>query len=186
VRFQLLGGWLVDRYGVRLVYGLGYLVWSLATLPTGVANDFAILMALRLLLGAGEPVAHPTYSKILASNFAEHQRGLANALVDVGTKAGPAVGTLLGGLLMTSFGWRFFFLGIGLLTLLWLLPWWSWAGREHQLSTPAQKDPRVLQILARREGWATFTGLFCFNYSFCFCSPGCLLASLLSVTSPCE
>src|SRR5258707_10009710 len=31
---QLAGGWLVDRYDVRLVYGIGFLVWSLATSGT--------------------------------------------------------------------------------------------------------------------------------------------------------
>jgi MFS family permease len=165
---QFLGGWLVDRYNVSLVYGLGYLVWSTATLLTAAADGFAMLLALRLLLGVGESVAYPAYSKILAGNFAEHQRGLANALVDVGTKAGPALGTLLGGLLMARFGWRAFFLGIGLLSLLWLIPWWSWAPSERQLSMSAQKGPGMLQILSRREGWATFSGLFCFNYAFYF------------------
>jgi MFS transporter, ACS family, D-galactonate transporter len=165
---QFLGGWLVDRYNVSLVYGLGYLVWSTATLLTGAANGFAMLLALRLLLGVGESVAYPAYSKILAGSFVEHQRGLANALVDVGTKAGPALGTLLGGLFMARFGWRAFFLGVGLLSLLWLLPWWSCAPRERQLSASAQKGPGMLQILGRREGWATFTGLFCFNYAFYF------------------
>ena len=33
---QLAGGWLVDRYDVRWVYGIGFLVWSLATSGTGV------------------------------------------------------------------------------------------------------------------------------------------------------
>ena len=165
---QFLGGWLVDRYNVSLVYGLGYLVWSLATLLTGVANGFAALLAFRLLLGIGESVAYPAYSKILAGSFAENQRGFANALVDVGTKAGPAFGTLLGGLFMARFGWRLFFLGLGLISLLWLIPWWSWAPRHSPLSGSAIRGPGMLQILRRREGWATFAGLFCFNYAFYF------------------
>jgi MFS transporter, ACS family, D-galactonate transporter len=164
---QFLGGWLVDRYSVSLVYGLGYLLWSFATLLTGIVDGFAMLLVFRLLLGAGESVAYPAYSKILAGSFAEHQRGLANALVDVGTKAGPAVGTLLGGLLMARFGWRVFFLGIGFLSLLWLLPWWTWAPRTSYLTISAQ-GPGMLRILGRREGWATFSGLFCFNYAFYF------------------
>jgi ACS family D-galactonate transporter-like MFS transporter len=74
---QFLGGWLVDRYSVSLVYGLGYLLWSFATLLTGIVDGFAMLLVFRLLLGAGESVAYPAYSKILAGSFAEHQRGLA-------------------------------------------------------------------------------------------------------------
>jgi len=65
-------------------------------------------------------VAYPCYSKILAAHFHEHQRGLPNALIDAGTKVGPAVGTLVGGIFMARFGWRPFFIVLGLGSLFWL------------------------------------------------------------------
>src|SRR5258708_3395431 len=123
--FQLffIAGWLVDRFNVCWVYAIGFFVWSGATAVTGLAKVFGVMFALRLLLGMGESVAYPSYSRILANNFPEHHRGFANALIDAGTKGGPAIGTLLGGLLMARFGWRAFFLALGFGSFLWLIPW---------------------------------------------------------------
>ena len=56
---QIVSGWLVDRYGVRWVMAVGFFLWSLATAATGLVHGFGALLAMRLLLGAGESVAHP-------------------------------------------------------------------------------------------------------------------------------
>src|SRR5437870_3504861 len=58
---QIVSGWLVERYDVRWVFGIGYLLWSAATFATGFANSLAVLLALRLALGLGESVAYPSY-----------------------------------------------------------------------------------------------------------------------------
>jgi ACS family D-galactonate transporter-like MFS transporter len=165
--FQIAGGWLVDRYDVNVVYGLGFLVWSAATLFTGFVGSFAVLLLFRLLLGIGEAVAYPAYSKILCK-FPEHQRGFANALIDVGTKAGPAMGLLVGGMLVASYGWRALFITVGLASLLWLPPWFRWGRGERSVAVAAEKAPGILDILRRRAAWATFFGLFCFNYAWYF------------------
>ena len=57
--FQLISGWLIDRYNVLLVFAAGFAVWSTATALTGLAKGFAALFILRLLLGVGESVAYP-------------------------------------------------------------------------------------------------------------------------------
>src|SRR5436190_4152980 len=123
--FQLfmIAGWFVDRFDVRIVFAIGFFIWSSATAVTGLVNSFAVIYAMRLLLGMGESIAFPSYSRILATQYPEHHRGFANALVDAGTKIGPALGTLLGGLLMARFGWRLFFIALGMVSLLWLVPW---------------------------------------------------------------
>src|SRR5438093_3984268 len=56
---QVPSGWLVDRYPVLWVFGLGYLIWSLATFFTGLTSGFGALLWLRLMLGVGESVAYP-------------------------------------------------------------------------------------------------------------------------------
>ena len=84
--FQIVSGWLVDRFNVCWVYAIGFFVWSGATAATGMAKVFGVIFGLRLLLGMGESVAYPSYSRILANNFPEHHRGFANALIDAGTK----------------------------------------------------------------------------------------------------
>ena len=82
--FQIVSGWLVDRVGGRWVLAGGFCIWSVTTAATGVVHGFGMLLLLRLLLGMGESVAYPCYSKILASRFAECQRGLANSLIEIG------------------------------------------------------------------------------------------------------
>ena len=121
--FQPAAGWLVDRYNAYWVYAAGFLLWSVATALTGFAGGFAALFGLRLVLGAGESVAYPVYSRIISDDFPERRRGLANALLDAGSKAGPAAGTLLGGLIVARFGWRPLFFGLGFGALAWLVPW---------------------------------------------------------------
>jgi len=60
---QILAGWLVDRFDVNWVLAAGFFLWSLATAATGLIHGFAVLLVLRLLLGIGESVAYPCYSK---------------------------------------------------------------------------------------------------------------------------
>jgi ACS family D-galactonate transporter-like MFS transporter len=83
--FQVLAGKLVDRWNVNWVYAVGFLLWSGATGLTGLANSFGTILLLRLILGAGESVAYPAYSKIIATDFPEQLRGTANALIDSGS-----------------------------------------------------------------------------------------------------
>src|SRR5215471_5509331 len=112
-------GWFVDRCDVNRVLALGFLLWSLATAATGLVHGFLMLLVARLLLGIGESVTFPCYSKILAQRLPEDQRGFANGAIIAGMKLGPAVGTLAGGILMAHFGWRLVFIGIGVVSLFW-------------------------------------------------------------------
>ncbi|MBL8209111.1 MAG: MFS transporter [Bryobacterales bacterium] len=172
--FQLfsISGWVADRFPVRWVLGVGLLVWSAATVFTGLAQSFAVIFGMRLLLGIGESVAYPAFGRILASHFEEQHRGLANAMIDASTKAGTSLGTLMGGLLILQWGWRPFFILLGLVGMVWLLPWWRWAPE----STPGaaavrrleDRAPRVVDILRQRAAWSTALGQFCANYFWYF------------------
>ncbi len=167
--FQIVAGWLVDRYNVNWVYGLGYLLWSVAMLLTGYVEGIAMLFGLRLLLGIGESVAYPAYSRIISRGIQPEHRGVANALVDAGSKMGPALGVLLGGLFMGRFGWRFFFVATGGASLLWLVPWMFFAPREAvMLPGEEQRTPGMARIFRERSAWGTFIGLFCSNYAWYF------------------
>jgi MFS transporter, ACS family, D-galactonate transporter len=148
---------------------LGVLVWSIATLTTGLIHGFALLLTARLLLGVGESVAYPSYNKIIAKHFQALHRGRANGLISAGWAAGPAVGTLVGGLLVAHIGWRLFFVVLGLASLLWLPAWVKWVPRGAGLVTSTSAKPAgLLEILLQRSAWGTFAGLFCFNYLWYF------------------
>ncbi len=169
LQILFVAGWLADRFNVSLVFAAGFLIWSVATAGAGLAGGFTTLFLFLLLLGAGESIAYPCYSRILAA-FPQQRRGLANALVDAGTKLGPALGTLLGGLMMAHFGWRVFFIAVGGASLLWLAPWLYWAPRGHAAPAKAEQaeTPSLLDILRQRSAWFSFLGLFCSNYYWFF------------------
>ncbi|HJY92224.1 MAG TPA: MFS transporter [Candidatus Acidoferrum sp.] len=168
--FQILSGWLVDRLNVNWVMAIGFLLWSAATSITGFVHGFTALLVVRLILGMGESVAYPSYSKILTKYFPESQRGFANSLIASGLASGPAFGMLLGGMLMARFGWRSFFIVVGLISLAWLVPWLRWMPRGPGLVTVEQKEnpPTILEILKQRSAWGSFIGLFCNAYSLYF------------------
>ena len=120
---QLVVGWLVDRFSVYRLMAGGVLLWAVATLAMGFAGGFASLLVLRILLGVGETIAFPGGSKIITRHVPPERRGMANAALALGIALGPAVGTLAGGLILASFGWRMIFIVFGLVTLVWLAPW---------------------------------------------------------------
>lgn len=165
--FQLVSGWLVDRYDERALLAGGFAIWSLATAATGLVTGFTALIALRLVLGAGESVAYPCYSKILAT-VEEHRRGLPNAMIDAGTKFGPALGTLAGGVLMARYGWRPFFTVLGIGSLIWLPLWLRWQPARAGEGVPAAAVPTVGEIIRQPAAWASVTGHFCGNYFWYF------------------
>jgi MFS family permease len=162
---QPFSGWLVDRLNVNWVFAGGFFLWSAATATTGIAHTFAALLVLRLLLGIGESVAYPSYSKIIALNFPEEHRGLANAVISAGLVLGPGFGMLFGGLLMARFGWRPFFIVLGLGSLLWLVPWVKWMPKRAEAKQAgAPGAPGLIEFLRLRSAWGTCIGLFSGNY----------------------
>ena len=169
---QIPSGWLVERFDVKWVLAIGFAIWSLATGFTGIASTFTSLLVMRLILGVGESVAYPAYSKIIATRFPPESRGFPNALIDAFSKFGPALSTLIGGLVVAEFGWRPFFLFMGIGGLVWLVPWMMWKSDSDTVQTTKTKQPVFFvsfsEILNRRECWGTMFGLFSLNYSWYF------------------
>lgn len=167
-------GWLAEKYGAQRVLATCAGVWSLATLCTGFVSSFAGLLVLRLLLGVGESAAFPCASKLLAQTVQVSRLGVANGVLSFGYLLGPAVGTLLGGLLMTRFGWRPVFILFGVCSLAWLVPWRGVvvapAAPEPVASEPvaSERVPAFREILKQRALWGAAIGLFSGNYGFYF------------------
>ena len=120
---QLFAGWLCDRFSVYRMMALGILVWAVSTMLMGFAGGFVSLLVLRIMLGVGESISFPGSSKIIARHIEPERRGVANAAVGTGLALGPAAGTLVGGMILGSWGWRAIFIVFGIATLLWLLLW---------------------------------------------------------------
>jgi len=169
---QLFSGWLCDRFSVYRLLALGILIWAGSTLLMGFVGGFASLFVLRIMLGVGESLAFPGSSKIIARHVPAERRGIANAIVATGLALGPAVGTLVGGLIVAQWGWRSMFVVFGLVTLLWLLPWRQavatlpTTGYADDVSVPARK------LLSKWSLWSMSIvhclGNYCFYFLLAF------------------
>lgn len=167
--FQLIVGWLVDRFSVYKLMAAGVLLWAVATLSMGLAGGFMSLLLLRILLGIGETVAFPGASKIIARRVPPERRGMANAALALGIALGPAVGTLAGGLILASYGWRAIFVAFGIVTLLWLVPW-QLTVRGEPADEGAVREPSVpiRALLSKWPLWSMSIAHVASNYVFYF------------------
>jgi MFS transporter, ACS family, D-galactonate transporter len=164
---QIPAGWLVDRFDVKWVFAVGFFVWCASTAVTGYVHGFVALLLARIVLGVGESIEFPSCGKIIGSHFHESGRGFANSIVMTGLALGPALGLWIGGNAIGHFGWRPFFIALGLIGLLWLVPWWVWMPRGTAQASPIHGSglAGILAILRQRSAWGTCLCLFSFNYS---------------------
>ena len=103
---QVLSGWLAERINPYRTLTIGLLLWSLATIATGLAGSFTAIVLLRLVLGTGESANHPCGAKLMALHLPTHRLGMANGLISAGQSLGQSFGVFAGGLMMASLGWR--------------------------------------------------------------------------------
>jgi EmrB/QacA subfamily drug resistance transporter len=105
----LLGGRLGDLFGRRRMFTIGVLVFGAASLLGGIAPNQAILLAARILPGAGAALASPAALALINTTFpAGKERNRAMAVYAAMSGAGAAVGLILGGIL-TEADWRWTF-----------------------------------------------------------------------------
>ena len=108
--FLLLGGRVADRYGRRLVFVSGIVVFAAASLSCGLANSPALLVGSRAVQGLGAAFMAPAALSLLTVIFAEgEERNRALGVWSAIAGAGGAVGLLAGGLLTTELSWRWVF-----------------------------------------------------------------------------
>ena len=166
---QLVVGWLCDRFSVYRLMAWGVIVWAASTFLMGFVGGFVSLLVLRIILGVGESVVFPASGKIIARHVPPEGRGLANAWCAAGIALGPAIGTLAGGLILATLGWRAIFIAFGLATLLWLLPWQRVVA---QLPTRHDdEDSRAVPVRALLKSWALWAmgiGHAAGNFGFYF------------------
>lgn len=166
---QLFIGRLCDRLPVYRVYGGGLALWAASTFLTSFVGGFVSLLTLRILLGLGESVAFPASSKMIARHVPAERRGMANASVGAALALGPAVGTLAGGLITASLGWRAMFFIFGALTWLWLI---AWKQAVQQVGGGSQRwgnDHVPVRAITRHFSlWAMAIGHLTNTYGFYF------------------
>ncbi|MGB7561939.1 MAG: MFS transporter, partial [Candidatus Acidiferrales bacterium] len=170
---QVPVGWAVDHLNLRRFFAIMFLIWCASQGLTGLAAGLGMLIFFRMLLGIGESIYFPGGVKIVSVLFAPAERGLPTGIFNSGIKAGLAIGAPLTALLIQRFGWRHMFLIIGLLALLWLVPWLAiFPSRfpKHYKSsseTGAAPSPRPRRFVTfDRNLVGICLGFFCWDYYF--------------------
>ena len=170
---QVPSGWLVDRFGVKRAYSLGFAFWSLTSACTGFVNSFVTLIGLRIALGAGQAISFPASSRAVANWFQQRERGTVTGIYLTGVRLGTALASVLGTYFLARYNWKLFFIVIGLVPLIWLLPWWRFLTRWE--TTPTEQSATLnkttsfidgLALLRKRSVFGIFLGFFAYDYAW--------------------
>lgn len=102
-------GRVADRAGRRRVYGLGLAVFAMASGLCGAAPAAAALIAARVLQGVGAAMMSATSVALLVASFPPEQRGRAIGAFGAMVGVGLAIGTPLGGFVISHASWRWLF-----------------------------------------------------------------------------
>ena len=176
---QTIFGKLFDWIGTRLGFVLSISVWSIATALHAFANSVLSFSIFRSILGIAEAGNWPGAAKANAEWFPIKQRALAQGIFNSGAAIGGIVSPLLIALLSVYLSWQMIFITIGLVGLVWLIPWWvlmksgpddhPWISTEERAfilsgqrteanDTPVEEaaagyNPGTAEMLSRKESW---------------------------------
>ena len=105
---------LADRYNRRNILSIVLTIWSGMTALCGTTVGYASLFLARMGVGIGEAGAMPTINSLLADYFPPNKRGTVFAIFNTSIPAGVFCGFMIGGWVLTHFGWRATFYSYGI------------------------------------------------------------------------
>ncbi len=134
--FQIIGGWLSDRFGARLALTVSAVIWAGATLFTGLVGTLGAMLFARVMLGFGEGATFPTATRAMADWTPETKRGFAQGITHSSARLGNALTPPLVAWLMTVISWRGSFVILGIISMAWAVVW-GWYFRDNPAAHPA-------------------------------------------------
>jgi len=132
---QVPGGWLLDRFGAKLVYGCSIVLWSLFTLTQGLVHFFSTasaavvgLFMMRFMLGLVESPAFPGNARIVSTWFPTAERGLATALFNSAQYLAVVLFMPLMAWITHTYGWQNVFIMMACLGFALAVVWFAVMG----------------------------------------------------------
>jgi ACS family hexuronate transporter-like MFS transporter len=147
----IIAGWMADRWNVRWIYPAALLAWSVSGFATGLATGFYGLLVCRFFLGLAEAGNWPCALRTTQHVLPPEERAMGNSILQSGAAFGAILTPLIVLALLRGEGtWRYPFLVIGILGVIWVVLWLTRIRREDlEMSHPGQGSSlvRILGIL---------------------------------------
>ena len=124
--FEIPSGWWGDRVGTRRVLTRIVTWWSTFTMLTGAAWNYAALLAIRFLFGAGEAGCWPNAARTISRWFPLSERGTAQGFFFMGTNLAGGFTPLLVTVMLGHISWRWLFVIFGSVGFVWAVFWRYW------------------------------------------------------------
>jgi MFS family permease len=176
--FQVIGGWVGDRFGPRQTLFWCGMIWALSTIMTGFVYSLPALFLARFALGFGEGATFPTATRAMQYWTPATSRGFAQGLTHAFARLGNAITPPMVALLIAYFTWRGSFIALGLVSLIWGIAWVCYfrneprdhaAITEAELATlpprPTGERPRVPWGPLLRRMWPVTLTYFCYGWT---------------------
>ncbi len=159
--FQVIGGWVSDRFGAKRTLLFCGTLWAAATFLTGFAGGLASLLAARVLLGFGEGATFPAATAAMSRWVAKERRGFAQGITHAAARVGNALAPAAIVIVMAKYGWREAFYISGAISLVWVAIWWL-TFTEHPKDHPriTATELQVLPTPKAKPAKVQFTRLF--------------------------
>jgi MFS family permease len=133
--FQLIGGWVSDRFGARRTLIVCGTIWAAATVLTGMAGGLISLLTARLLLGVGEGATFPAATSAMSRWVASGRRGFAQGITHAAARVGNAAAPAAIVAVMSLYGWRASFFVCAVISFAWV-GLWAASFTEHPSEHP--------------------------------------------------
>ncbi|MEM6698128.1 MAG: MFS transporter [Bacteroidota bacterium] len=136
---QAIFGKIFDKVGTRIGFTLSIGFWSIATALHAFAKGVVSLSIFRSILGIAEAGNWPGAAKGNAEWFPTKERAFAQGLFNSGAAIGGIVAFPVIGLMSVYLSWQYIFIAVGIIGLLWLIPWWI------LVKSPPEKHPWITE-----------------------------------------
>jgi sugar phosphate permease len=121
--FQIIGGWVGDRFGARRALTIAGVIWASATLLMGAVGTLGSMLAARVLLGFGEGATFPVATRAMADWTPAGKRGFAQGITHSAARLGNALTPPLVAWLIAVVTWRGSFVLLGIVSMVWAVVW---------------------------------------------------------------
>jgi sugar phosphate permease len=162
---QLPVGALLDRFGSRVMLGLGMLVWSIAQVMGGFIQSLNHFLIARVVLGVAEAPLFPAGAKVVNEWFALRERGRPTGTFVSSSTIAPMIAPPLLTVLMLSFGWRTMFVIMGVLGILVAVGWYMFYRNRNEIALTEAETAHLEEGSLTTEApkglsWAEWGALF--------------------------